>query len=266
MDTELDFALETCEAVMDVWQPGPGREIILNLPCTVERSTPNVYADQIEWMSRHLSRPRAHLPVRAHAQRPRHRGRGRGAGGAGRRGPDRGLPVRQRRADRQRLPGHPRPEPVQPGHRPDDQLLEHRRDPPHGRVREPAAGAPAPPVRGRARLHRVLRLTPGRDQEGLRGLRRRGRGRGRPAGRPQVGPALPAHRPARRRPLLRGRHPGQQPVGQGRHRLRDEVRATPSTCRAACRSSSPSTSRSAPTKRAAKSARSRSGRRSTAST
>src|SRR6202453_5241349 len=56
MDTELDFALETCEAVMDVWQPSEGREIILNLPCTVERSTPNVYADQIEWMSRHLSR------------------------------------------------------------------------------------------------------------------------------------------------------------------------------------------------------------------
>jgi 2-isopropylmalate synthase len=56
MDTELDFALEVCEAVMDVWQPRPDREIVLNLPCTVERSTPNVYADQIEWMSRHLSR------------------------------------------------------------------------------------------------------------------------------------------------------------------------------------------------------------------
>ncbi len=56
MDTELDFALETCEAVMDVWQPAPDREIILNLPCTVERSTPNIYADQIEWMSRSLSR------------------------------------------------------------------------------------------------------------------------------------------------------------------------------------------------------------------
>ena len=55
MDTELDFSLEICEAVMDVWQPGPGREIVLNLPCTVERSTPNVYADQIEWMSRNLS-------------------------------------------------------------------------------------------------------------------------------------------------------------------------------------------------------------------
>jgi 2-isopropylmalate synthase len=56
IDTELDFAVEICEAVMDVWQPGPGREIILNLPATIERSTPNVYADQIEWMGRHLSR------------------------------------------------------------------------------------------------------------------------------------------------------------------------------------------------------------------
>jgi 2-isopropylmalate synthase len=70
MDTELDFALETCEAVMDVWQPGPGREIILNLPCTVERSTPNVYADQIEWMSHHLSR-REHVCVSVHTHNDR---------------------------------------------------------------------------------------------------------------------------------------------------------------------------------------------------
>jgi 2-isopropylmalate synthase len=56
IDTELEFALEVCEAVMDVWGPGADREIILNLPATVERATPNVYADQIEWMSRHLSR------------------------------------------------------------------------------------------------------------------------------------------------------------------------------------------------------------------
>ncbi|MEU9893263.1 2-isopropylmalate synthase [Streptomyces phaeochromogenes] len=55
-DTELDFALEVCEAVMDVWQPGPGREIILNLPATVERSTPSTHADRFEWMSRNLSR------------------------------------------------------------------------------------------------------------------------------------------------------------------------------------------------------------------
>lgn len=55
-DTELDFALEVCEAVMDVWRPGPGREIILNLPATVERSTPSTHADRFEWMSRNLSR------------------------------------------------------------------------------------------------------------------------------------------------------------------------------------------------------------------
>jgi 2-isopropylmalate synthase len=70
MDTELDFALEACEAVMDVWQPGPGREIILNLPCTVERSTPNVYADQIEWMSRNLSR-REHVCLSVHTHNDR---------------------------------------------------------------------------------------------------------------------------------------------------------------------------------------------------
>jgi 2-isopropylmalate synthase len=70
MDTELDFALETCEAVMDVWQPQAGREIILNLPCTVERSTPNVYADQIEWMSRNLSR-REHVCLSVHTHNDR---------------------------------------------------------------------------------------------------------------------------------------------------------------------------------------------------
>ena len=70
MDTELDFSLEICEAVMDVWQPGPGREIVLNLPCTVERSTPNVYADQIEWVSRNLSR-REHIALSVHTHNDR---------------------------------------------------------------------------------------------------------------------------------------------------------------------------------------------------
>ena len=70
MDTELDFAAEICEAVMDVWQPGPGREIIINLPCTVERSTPNVYADQIEWMSRNLPR-REHVCLSVHPHNDR---------------------------------------------------------------------------------------------------------------------------------------------------------------------------------------------------
>ena len=54
--TELGFALEVCEAVLDIWQPTPERKAILNLPATVEVATPNVYADQIEWFCRHLSR------------------------------------------------------------------------------------------------------------------------------------------------------------------------------------------------------------------
>jgi 2-isopropylmalate synthase len=70
MDTELDFALDICEGVMDVWQPGPDHEIVLNLPCTVERSTPNVYADQIEWMSRNLSR-REHISLSVHTHNDR---------------------------------------------------------------------------------------------------------------------------------------------------------------------------------------------------
>ncbi|MFD9390616.1 2-isopropylmalate synthase [Streptomyces sp. NPDC060000] len=69
-DTELDFALEVCEAVMDVYQPGPGREIILNLPATVERSTPSTHADRFEWMSRNLSR-REHVCVSVHPHNDR---------------------------------------------------------------------------------------------------------------------------------------------------------------------------------------------------
>ena len=55
-DTELDFALECCEAVIDVWQPTAEKKLILNLPATVEWSTPNVHADQIEWMCRKVSK------------------------------------------------------------------------------------------------------------------------------------------------------------------------------------------------------------------
>jgi 2-isopropylmalate synthase len=53
---ELDFSLECCEAVMDVLQPTPERPLILNLPATVEAASPNIYADQIEWMCKHISR------------------------------------------------------------------------------------------------------------------------------------------------------------------------------------------------------------------
>lgn len=70
IDTERDFALEVCEAVMDIWQPQEGREIILNLPSTVERATPNVFADQIEYMSRNLSR-REHIALSVHPHNDR---------------------------------------------------------------------------------------------------------------------------------------------------------------------------------------------------
>jgi 2-isopropylmalate synthase len=54
--TELDFAKEICDAVLDVWQPTPDHKAIINLPATVEVATPNVFADQVEWMHRHLAR------------------------------------------------------------------------------------------------------------------------------------------------------------------------------------------------------------------
>lgn len=54
--TELDFAKEICNAVLDVWQPTLQRKAIINLPATVELATPNVYADQVEWMHRNLAR------------------------------------------------------------------------------------------------------------------------------------------------------------------------------------------------------------------
>lgn len=69
-DTELDFALEVCEAVCDVWQPAEGREIILNLPATVERSTPSTHADRFEWMARHLTR-REHICISVHPHNDR---------------------------------------------------------------------------------------------------------------------------------------------------------------------------------------------------
>jgi 2-isopropylmalate synthase len=69
--TELDFAVEICERVMDVWEPTPARKVILNLPATVEMATPNVYATRSGFL-RHVSRrTRA---VAAPAQQPRHRG------------------------------------------------------------------------------------------------------------------------------------------------------------------------------------------------
>ncbi|WP_412766228.1 2-isopropylmalate synthase [Scrofimicrobium appendicitidis] len=70
IDTEIDKALEISERVSDVWEVGADRELILNLPATVERTTPNVYADQIEYMCRHLTR-REHTTISVHPHNDR---------------------------------------------------------------------------------------------------------------------------------------------------------------------------------------------------
>ncbi len=68
--TELDFAVEICAAVLDVWKPTPRRKAILNLPATVEMATPNIYADQIEWFGRRMpGRDRFILSVHPHNDR-----------------------------------------------------------------------------------------------------------------------------------------------------------------------------------------------------
>lgn len=71
--TEVEFAREISEAVMDVWEPTPGRKMILNLPDTVEVAMPNVYADQIEWMCRNL-RKRDSVIVSLHTHNDRSTG------------------------------------------------------------------------------------------------------------------------------------------------------------------------------------------------
>ncbi len=68
--TELDYALEVCTAVQEVWQPTAQHPMIINLPATVEMNTPNVYADQIEWMSTHFqNRDTIILSVHPHNDR-----------------------------------------------------------------------------------------------------------------------------------------------------------------------------------------------------
>lgn len=69
-DTELDFALECCNAVIQVWQPTPERKMIVNLPDTVQWTTPNIHADMIEWMCRHLDK-RDSLVVSLHTHNDR---------------------------------------------------------------------------------------------------------------------------------------------------------------------------------------------------
>ena len=68
--TETEYAVEVCNAVCDVWQPENGQEVILNLPATVEASTPNVFADQVEYFCRNLAK-REHVTISLHTHNDR---------------------------------------------------------------------------------------------------------------------------------------------------------------------------------------------------
>jgi len=69
-DTELDYAAEVCNSVIGVWEPTPEKKMIINLPDTVQWTTPNVHADQIEWMGRHLEkRDSIHISLHTHNDR-----------------------------------------------------------------------------------------------------------------------------------------------------------------------------------------------------
>ncbi|MBV8617274.1 MAG: 2-isopropylmalate synthase [Curvibacter sp.] len=68
--TELEVSLQACHTAIQAWGAGPGREVIVNLPTTVENATPNVFADQIEWMHRHLV-PREHIVLSVHPHNDR---------------------------------------------------------------------------------------------------------------------------------------------------------------------------------------------------
>ena len=145
--TELEYALEVCSRVIDVIDPTPDRPLIINLPATVEMATPNVYADSIEWMHRHLPR-RDSVVLSLHP----HNDRGTGVAAA-----ELGLLAGADRIEGCLFGNGERTGNVDlvtlglnlfsQGIDPMIDFSEHRRDPARRRVLQPAAGARAPPVR-----------------------------------------------------------------------------------------------------------------------
>jgi hypothetical protein len=209
--TELDFAVEICEAVMDVWQPTPERKMILNLPATVEMATPNVYADQIEWFGRHLRGATA-VVLSLHP----HNDRGTAVAAAElglMAGADRvegtlfGNGERTGNVDLVTLALNLYTQGVDPGWR----LRRHRRE----CARSPSTATSC----------RCTRATPTPASWSTPPSPARTRTRSRRASRrcaratERLGGAVPADRPGRRRPQLRGGDPHQQPVRQGRRRV-----------------------------------------------
>ena len=223
--TELPFSLEVCEAVSDVWQPEDGREIILNLPATVEVATPNVYADQIEWFCRQLTR-RENTVISLHP----HNDRGTGVAAtelALMAGADRvegclfGHGERTGNVDLVTLGMNLFSQGVEPMIDFSD-IDEIRRTveyctqlPVH--PRHPYAGDLVYTAFSGSHQDAIKKGLEALEEEAERGRA--------PRGRAPVGGAVPADRPEGRRAHLRGRDPGQQPVRQGRRGLHHEVGA-----------------------------------------
>ena len=213
--------------------------MIHNLPATVEIATPNVYADQIEYMHRHLARREHGHPVRAPAQRPRHRRRLRRTRRAGRGAARGGLPVRQRRADRQRRPGHAGAEPVRAGRGPDGRLLRHRRGArPWSSTATGSRSTRATPTAATSSTPRSPERTRTPSPRAWPTTRR-----GPPSWACRrggaVGRAVSADRPADVGRALRGSDPGQQPVRQGRDRLSAAHPLRPRSAARLCARTSP---------------------------
>ena len=257
--TELPFSVEVCEAVSDVWQPDDDREIILNLPATVEMATPNVYADQIEWFSRQLTR-REHTAISLHPHN------------------DRGTAVAA--TELALMAGADRVEGCLFGHGERTgnvclvtlgmNLFSQGIDPmidfsDIDEIRRTVEYCTQLPVHPRHPYAGDLVYTAfsGSHQDaikkGLEDLEKQAAEQGIPVGERRVGGAVPPDRPARRRPHLRGRDPGQQPVRQGRRGLHHEDRPQARPAAPARRSSSRASSRSTPTPRAARCRRTRCG-------
>ncbi len=204
--TELPFAREVCDAVAQTWRPTRDHKMIVNLPATVEAATPNVYADQIEWMDRNLGY-RDSIVLSVHP----HNDRGTAVAAAElalMAGADRiegclfGNGERTGNVDLVTLALNLYTQGVDPG-------LDFSDIDAIRRVVERCnqiARASAPSVRGRAGVHRVLRLASGRDSQGLRAT----------GAQRALGRAVSADRSGRRRTRLRRRDPREQPVRQRR--------------------------------------------------
>ena len=164
--TELDYALEICEAVIAEWGPTPEEQMIVNLPTTVEAFPPNVYADRIEWFQRHVScRDSIILSVHPHNDRGTAVATaelGLMAGAERVEGTLFGNGERTGNVDLVTLALNLLTQGVDP--RLDLSQLDEAKA-----IVEECNELPVHPRHpwvGRARLHRVLRLAPGRDQEG----------------------------------------------------------------------------------------------------